>query len=83
MGLPRWWFLVVFAAIVLGAIVDTIAPNNLQVLVYKALLLNVALATSVIVDRLFFKPEDKAKASAPVARAIVFCAIVFGLTLGV
>lgn len=82
MRLPTWWGLVASAAIVLAGAVFAVSPANLTVLLYKLLLLSVAVCASVVIDRLFFKAEDKAKSSAPVARAVVFAGVCLGLMLG-
>lgn len=83
MNLPRWWAVLLVVTLLLGALMLWLAPQNVPLLAYKLLLLCVATLAATVIDRLFFKPERKDAPYANVARALVFAAVVAGLTLGV
>ena len=82
-NLPRWWWLALVIAVTLVLAVAKIAPANLGVLTYKLALLSVAVVLSTLLDRAFFKTQYKHLANANVARALVFLAVVLGLSLGI
>lgn len=82
MTLPQWWFYLVALAAVLLAAVYAVAPANLSVVLYKVALLSLAAVVSTVLDRLYFKPQDKDNAHAPLARALVFVGVVLSLSLG-
>lgn len=87
--LPGWYLTVV----VLIAAIWWISPQQLPVVLYKAMLVALAVVLSYIADRSMFArladrlsstmPRDAFSAARVLARALVFLAVMLGFTLGI
>jgi hypothetical protein len=82
----------ILCTIVLIAIIWYIHPVQVQVVVYKLLLVTLATVTSYLIDRTLYlhlqgiptsAPGDSLSAARLLARALVFLGTVLGLTLGI
>lgn len=90
-ALPRMWDWAIYALVLL-VIVWLVAPAQLSVVVYKVTLLALATVLAYLIDRSLFKrvrdrvnekmPRDVFSAARLLARALVFLAVVLGVTLG-
>src|SRR5690349_16693959 len=90
-ALPRMWDWALYA-IGLLLVVWLVAPAQLSVVVYKVTLLALATVLAYVIDRSLFKrardridnkmPRDVFSAARLLSRALVFLAVVLGITLG-
>jgi hypothetical protein len=88
---PRMSGWTLLAVVLIGA-VYLVAPAQLSVVVYKVTLLALATVLAYLIDRSLFKrvrdrvnenmPRDVFSAARLLARALVFVAVVLGITLG-
>ena len=84
-----WWVY----AIVLMLLIWWIAPQQLQVVAYKAALLALATVLAHMIDKSLFRkvvdridqfqPRDTYSSARLLARALVFVGVVLGVTLGI
>ena len=88
--LPRMWDWVLLTVILFG-LVAWVAPQQLQVVLYKALLVSLAAVLSYWVDNSlranFIKkftgvPADVVVAAIIISRSLIFLGCVLGMTLG-
>ncbi len=88
--LPRMWDWVLLTVILFG-LVAWIAPQQLQVVLYKTLLVSLAAVISYWVDnslranfvkKLTSVPADIVVAAIVVSRSLIFLGCVLGMTLG-
>jgi hypothetical protein len=87
--LPGWYF----SAALLIVAIWFVSPQQLSVVLYKVLLVALAVVLSYIADRSMFQrvadrlvgdmPRDMLSAARVVARALVFLAVMLGVTLGI
>ena len=82
MNMPRWWWGALALAVLMLVLVAAVSPEQLTVILYKGALLSFAVVASTLIDRLFFKQERKDTINANIARALIFVAVVLGVTLG-
>jgi hypothetical protein len=88
--LPRMWQWYLIAA-VLVVVIWLVTPQQVPVVIYKLCMLVIAAVLAFCVDRSLFKvlqhavPSSDAIFSAArmIARALVFLAVVIGVTLGI
>ncbi len=88
--LPRMWDWILLTVILFG-LVAWIAPQQLQVVLYKTLLVSLAAVISYWVDnslranfvkKLITVPADVVVAAIVVSRSLIFLGCVLGMTLG-
>lgn len=87
--MPGWYLTLVMLVIVIWLV----SPQQLPVVMYKVLLVALAVVLSYIADRSMFSrvsdridaqmPRDIFSASRILARALVFVAVMLGVTLGI
>lgn len=83
-----WWL---YAAVLLG-LIAWVAPQQIEVVLYKLTLVALATVVAYMADRELFKrcpvqiravmPKDTFGAARLIARSLIFIGVVLGLTLG-
>lgn len=93
-GLPRMWDLIL-VTLIAGFIVWRVAPQQIEVILYKFSLVTLAACVSYWIDRSLYLllldrgmvnmnlTRDLFGAARLVSRALIFLGVVLGLTLGV
>jgi hypothetical protein len=91
-SMPRMWDWVIYM-VILMALIWWVAPQQLQIVAYKAALMALAVILAYMADRALFKrvrdrvdakmPRDVFSAARLMARALVFLGVVLGITLGI
>lgn len=90
MNAPRMWQWYIVTAALLVAI-NVVAPQQISVVAYKALLVSLAAVLGLMIDRSLYKrwgplidgmERSNVGAARVLARALVFLAVVLGVSLG-